>query len=319
MTDRQGSLRALYNGSGLVQSFSYDAWGNRRNPGTGNALTTSELVTANSITARGYTCHEHMDEFGLINMNARIYDPSLGMFISVDPLAEEYYDTYPYAYCGGDPVNAVDPTGEAWYRYKDQNGNWIYEWKENINSQGDADGLGKDAEFIDFTHMDGDAYYSLFGNRLIKGTVEAMATQKLDEAIINYAFYTIDAISDPEAVQKVTDFDIGKYTRTSSLGLTEGLYFTFNYGTEESFGTAYYYLLPKGKSNKGTFESWTLSQKYMHNSNMGMGDMKDGYHIRFVRKGGSDRNWNARVVFDKKEDVEVLYNIFKNIRKYVRK
>ena len=112
MTDRQGSLRALYNGSGLVQSFSYDAWGNRRNPSTGAALTTSELVAANSITARGYTCHEHMDEFGLINMNARIYDPALGMFISVDPLAQEYYNTYPYAYCGGDPVNAVDPTGE---------------------------------------------------------------------------------------------------------------------------------------------------------------------------------------------------------------
>ena len=113
LTDRQGSLRALYNGSGLVQSFSYDAWGNRRSPSTGNALTTSELVTANSITARGYTCHEHMDEFGLINMNARIYDPALGMFISVDPLAQEYYNTYPYAYCGGDPVNAVDPTGES--------------------------------------------------------------------------------------------------------------------------------------------------------------------------------------------------------------
>ena len=112
MTDRQGSLRALYNGSGLVQSFSYDAWGNRRNPSTGAALTTSELVAANSITARGYTCHEHMDEFGLINMNARIYDPALGMFISVDPLAQEYYNTYPYAYCGGDPVNAVDPTGK---------------------------------------------------------------------------------------------------------------------------------------------------------------------------------------------------------------
>ena len=112
MTDRQGSLRALYNGSGLVQSFSYDAWGNRRNPSTGAALTTSELVAANSITARGYTCHEHMDEFGLINMNARIYDPALGMFISVDPLAQEYYNTYPYAYCGGDPVNAIDPTGK---------------------------------------------------------------------------------------------------------------------------------------------------------------------------------------------------------------
>ena len=42
------------------------------------------------------------------------------MFISVDPLAEEYYDTYPYAYCGGDPVNAVDPTGKStWWTTDD--------------------------------------------------------------------------------------------------------------------------------------------------------------------------------------------------------
>ena len=34
------------------------------------------------------------------------------MFNRVDWTGEDYYDTYPYAYCGGDPVNAVEPTGE---------------------------------------------------------------------------------------------------------------------------------------------------------------------------------------------------------------
>ena len=124
MTDRLGSLMSLYTGSGIAQKLSYDAWGNRRNPLTGAALSNTELASANSITAFGYTGHDHIDEFGLINMNARIYDAKLGMFISVDPQAGNYLGTYPYAYCGGDPLNRVDPTGEDWYTDKDGNLFW---------------------------------------------------------------------------------------------------------------------------------------------------------------------------------------------------
>ncbi len=57
MTDRQGSLMYLYTGEGVVQTFSYDAWGNRRNPLTGAVLSDAELVSANRITTRGYTGH----------------------------------------------------------------------------------------------------------------------------------------------------------------------------------------------------------------------------------------------------------------------
>ena len=34
---------------------------------------------------RGFTGHEHYDRFGIINMNARLYDPVLGRFFSPDP------------------------------------------------------------------------------------------------------------------------------------------------------------------------------------------------------------------------------------------
>ena len=34
---------------------------------------------------RGFTGHEHYDRFGIINMNARHYDPVLGRFFSPDP------------------------------------------------------------------------------------------------------------------------------------------------------------------------------------------------------------------------------------------
>lgn len=125
MTDRQGSLMCLYTDEGVVQTFSYDAWGNRRNPLTGAALSDAELVSANRITTRGYTGHEHLDEMGLINMNARLYDPKLGLFISVDPQADSYPGTYPYAYCGGDPMNRIDPTGADWYQ---NNETYYYTW-----------------------------------------------------------------------------------------------------------------------------------------------------------------------------------------------
>jgi RHS repeat-associated protein len=39
------------------------------------------------VTDRGFTCHEHLEDFGLINMNGRMYDPLLGRFLSVDSLS----------------------------------------------------------------------------------------------------------------------------------------------------------------------------------------------------------------------------------------
>jgi hypothetical protein len=41
---------------------SYDAWGNRHDSLTGVILNNAELASANSITTRGYTGHEHIDE-----------------------------------------------------------------------------------------------------------------------------------------------------------------------------------------------------------------------------------------------------------------
>ncbi len=48
------------------------------------------------LFSRGYTGHslsriligKHLDKFGLINMNGRLYDPLLGRFLSPDPLVQ---------------------------------------------------------------------------------------------------------------------------------------------------------------------------------------------------------------------------------------
>ena len=46
------------------------------------------------------------------HFGARAYDPLSCIFMQTDPLAEKYYGFSPYAYCGGNPVNLVDPDGK---------------------------------------------------------------------------------------------------------------------------------------------------------------------------------------------------------------
>ena len=46
---------------------------------------------------------------------ARMYDPALCRFLTMDPLAEKYYGISPYAYCLNNPVRFVDPDGmQVW-------------------------------------------------------------------------------------------------------------------------------------------------------------------------------------------------------------
>ena len=47
-----------------------------------------------------------------LDFGARIYDPRTAAWLSQDPLSEKYYSITPYAYCAGNPVNLVDPTGK---------------------------------------------------------------------------------------------------------------------------------------------------------------------------------------------------------------
>ena len=57
-----------------------------------------------------------MHGLNLYDYGARLYDPLVGQFTSIDPLCEKYYSVSPYAYCAGNPVNRIDPTGMDWYQ-----------------------------------------------------------------------------------------------------------------------------------------------------------------------------------------------------------
>ena len=57
-------------GVAVKQEYSYDAWGRLRNPATQVAYTPGTEPVL--FLARGYTGHEHLPWFGLVNMNFAI-------------------------------------------------------------------------------------------------------------------------------------------------------------------------------------------------------------------------------------------------------
>jgi RHS repeat-associated protein len=111
-TDYQGSLTALSLPNGTVaERYAYDPWGKRRNP---NNWSQNDTRTA-FILNRGYTMHEHLPEFNLINMNGRMYDPLTAMFFSPDPYLQSpgnWLNYNRYGYCLNNPFLYTDPSGE---------------------------------------------------------------------------------------------------------------------------------------------------------------------------------------------------------------
>gem|GEM_PF-2990772 len=52
-------------------------------------------------------------ETGMYYYGARYYDPRISIFVSVDPLAEEFPNYGGYVYTMNNPINLIDPTGMA--------------------------------------------------------------------------------------------------------------------------------------------------------------------------------------------------------------
>ncbi len=111
-TDHLGSITAVTNNSGtVVYEQNFDAWGRRRDA---SSWSYSPVLNANFSWVRGFTGHEHLDEFGLINMNNRLYDPVLARMLSVDNFVQNStlngYNRFSYAM--NNPLKFTDPSGE---------------------------------------------------------------------------------------------------------------------------------------------------------------------------------------------------------------
>ena len=114
-TDYLGSILSVTDESGaVIYKQSFDAWGRERNADdwTYNPFTT---YTKPEWLIRGFTGHEHLPEFNLINMNGRLYDPVIGRMLSPDNYSQGMYNTQGYnrySYALNNPLKYTDPSGE---------------------------------------------------------------------------------------------------------------------------------------------------------------------------------------------------------------
>ena len=102
-TDNIGNILCVREENGAkVFDADYDVWG-------------KQTIRQNSIGLhRGYTGHEMLPEFDIINMNGRLYDPVLGRFLSPDNYVQSPYNSQNfnrYSYCLNNPLKYTDPDG----------------------------------------------------------------------------------------------------------------------------------------------------------------------------------------------------------------
>jgi RHS repeat-associated protein len=102
-TDHQNSLQASITAGASTpdQTQAYDPYGNKRGTGTFD-------------TKRGWIGEMGDTTTNLAYLNARYYDPTLGRFISPDPIIDTTnpISINPYTYGVNNPTTYADPTGE---------------------------------------------------------------------------------------------------------------------------------------------------------------------------------------------------------------
>jgi RHS repeat-associated protein len=98
VADERGSIVAMTDSSGATTAKrTYDEYG-------------KPTDVTSSVGRFGYTGQIWLSEIGLYSYKARMYSPNLGKFMTADPIGYQGGMNM-YAYVGGDPINATDPTG----------------------------------------------------------------------------------------------------------------------------------------------------------------------------------------------------------------
>ena len=107
-------IRLIDGENNTVVEYAYDSWGT---PLSTTGTLASTLGAQNPFRYRGYV---YDAETGLYYLQTRYYDPEVSRFINADNQLSTGSDLTGlnlFAYCGNNPVNRIDPTGEAWWHW----------------------------------------------------------------------------------------------------------------------------------------------------------------------------------------------------------
>jgi RHS repeat-associated protein len=107
--DQLGSILRITDDKGKVtQKFWYDPWG----------AIAKNVSGPDEAWTKGFAGHDAIPEYALIHMNARVYSPRLGIFLSVDSINQMPLDTQTgngYAYVRNNPLKFIDPSGNGFF------------------------------------------------------------------------------------------------------------------------------------------------------------------------------------------------------------
>ena len=102
--DHQGNNRVVADENGNIEEV------NHYYPFGGTFASSSGSVQSYKYNGKELDRKNGLDWY---DYGARHYDPVLGRFMTVDPMAEEYYSISPYAYCLSNPIKLIDPDGKV--------------------------------------------------------------------------------------------------------------------------------------------------------------------------------------------------------------
>ncbi len=134
--DQRGSVAVLLNPAGTVaESYRYDAYGNVKIYDSSNVESPMSQVGNPWL----FSSKRLDKETGLYCFGRRFYDPTLGRFVTADPSGFADGPNL-YAYCGGDPVNLIDPDGQLSKSYSSGNSfasspNWLSSTQNDLHNQ----------------------------------------------------------------------------------------------------------------------------------------------------------------------------------------
>jgi RHS repeat-associated protein len=198
------------------------------------------------------------------DFHARTLDYTYARFTTPDPLAEKYYSISPYAYCGNNPINFIDPDGMDWWENSETGE--VY-WVKNSSQ--------KNADFTNRT---------LFGGMLGKGegqwkwlgednmfgdTPENVISSYYDYNILGLTVFSLDYESQNFMKSKGYDFmptQVLEYsTRTEIREVTPGGMISYSDGFSFVFETEKSSYLPQEYTEK----SRTSINSLQKNNDMG--------------------------------------------------